>query len=178
MRGNATTREVNSTTCVSSIPVLDKTSHINWQYRAIFQRGPHFLNPPCCSTRTTQKQPRLAEPLHTIGSLSSSLPARDPLLSRWPWRWSPSPGNPATRGQRLIRLAISPDWDYDKLTRCSTASALGPSIDLWRQAPPTATNAIARPARASRSNTAGLVTERETRGAPRGASRSPIQRPL
>lgn len=51
--------------------MLDDTSHINWQHREIFERGPHSLNPSCCSTRTTQKQPPPAESLHTIDSLGS-----------------------------------------------------------------------------------------------------------
>lgn len=71
MRGNATTGEVNSTTCLSSIPMLNHASHINWQLRATFGRGPRLLDPPCCSTRTTQKQSPLAESLHTIDSLGS-----------------------------------------------------------------------------------------------------------
>lgn len=75
MRGNATTREVNPTTCFSSIAVLADSSHINWQRRATSKRGPQLLNPPCCSARTTQKQYPPAESLHTIDSLPSSLPA-------------------------------------------------------------------------------------------------------
>lgn len=76
MRGNATTGEVNPTTCFSSTAVLADSSHINWQHRATFKRGPQFLNAPCCSARTTQKQSPPAESLHTIDSLPSSLPAK------------------------------------------------------------------------------------------------------
>lgn len=71
--------------------MLDDDFHINWQHRETFERGPHFLNPPCWTTRTTQKQSPPAESLHTIDSLGSLAYPRRPTTHTMAVEMEPFP---------------------------------------------------------------------------------------